>query len=162
MSTKLNETNERMKRKFAVWRREADGADHKTVDKELEAVRRFEVSTGARSFKLFRVDQAVDFKRKLEAATNPKTKQSLSKATIDGILRGVKTFFRWLADQPGYRSRVKHRDVQYFSINAKDARTAQLRRASEDCSYLVKLLWWGYPWGYQERIKKKTVYITLC
>jgi integrase len=145
MSTKLNETNERMKRKFAVWRREADGADHKTVDKELEAVRRFEVSTGVRSFKLFRVDQAVDFKRKLEAATNPKTKQSLSKATIDGILRGVKTFFRWLADQPGYRSRIKHSDVQYFSINAKDARTAHARRevhypTIEQCRHAFSLM----------------------
>ncbi len=128
MSTKLNEANERMKRKFAVWRREADGADHKTVDKELQAIRRFEISTGVRSFKMFRVDQAVEFKRKLEAATNPKTKRSLSKATIDGILRGVKTFFRWLADQPGYRSRVKHSDVQYFTINAKDARVAHTWR----------------------------------
>lgn len=128
MSAKLNETNERMKRKFAIWRREADGADHKTVEKELQAVRRFETSTGARSFKLFRVDQAVEFKRKLETAVNPKTRQPLSKSTIDGILRAVKTFFRWLADQPGYRSRVKHSDVQYFTINAKDARVAHARR----------------------------------
>lgn len=145
MSSKIDETNERMKRKYAVWRREADGADEKTVDKDLQAIQRFERSIGMRSFKLFRVDQAVEFKRKLEAERNPRTKRPLAKATIDGILRGVKTFFRWLADQPGYRSRVKHSDVAYFTINAKDARVAHARREMpqptlEQCRHAFDLM----------------------
>lgn len=128
MRRKINEQNERMKHRFAVWRREARRADMKTVDKELEAILRFERSTGFRAFKLFRIDQAVQFKRQLEEARTPRTQRPLAKATIDSILRSVKTFFLWLADQPNYRSKVKYSDVEYFNLNAKDARVAHAKR----------------------------------
>lgn len=120
--------NQRMKHRYALWRREANRADIKTVDKELAAVLRFEKSTGFRSFKLFRIEQAVAFKRGLEVEINPATKRPLAKSTIDSLLRGAKAFFSWLADQPGYRSRIKHSDVAYFNLNAKDARVAHTHR----------------------------------
>ena len=46
------------------------------------------------------------FKRQLEASKNFKTGKPLNKATIDGTLRPVKAFIRWLAGQPGYKSRI--------------------------------------------------------
>lgn len=41
---------------------------------------------------------------------------------IDGVLPAVKDIFDWLADQPGYLSRIQRRDLHYFKLSAKDAR----------------------------------------
>lgn len=48
----------------------------------------------------------------------------MSKATITGTLRHLKAFFRWLADQPSYRSRIKHSDADYFTPLGQDERIA--------------------------------------
>jgi hypothetical protein len=41
---------------------------------------------------------------------------------IDGVLPAVKDIFDWLADQPGYLSRIWRRDLHYFKLSAKDDR----------------------------------------
>lgn len=124
MSQKIDEKNERILRKYAVWKREARRADVKTVDKLLTAVREFISFTRGKDFASFNVEQAVEFKRHLEARRSKRTGDCLSKKTIDGTLRAVKDFFMWLADQPGYRSRIKRPDTEYFNLNAKDSRIA--------------------------------------
>ena len=40
----------------------------------------------------------------------------------------MKAFFKWLADQSGYKSRIAHSDCEYFNPNANDARIATARR----------------------------------
>jgi len=101
MSAKVNEQNERIKRRFAIWKREARRAQMITVDKTLEALKAFKTFTGNKDFKLFKLDQAVEFKRHLESRKSRASGKPLAKATIDGTLRAVKDFFDWLADQPG-------------------------------------------------------------
>ncbi len=128
MARKHNEENERIKRHYLHFLREAKRSDTKTVDKAAEAIRRFECSTGVKPFKKFHIEQAVSFKRRLEADTNSRTGKPLSKATIDGTLRAVKAFFLWLASQPGYKSRISYADAEYFNLNAKDARIAHTER----------------------------------
>jgi len=128
MRRKINEENGRTKRKYAIWKREARRSHSTTVDRALEAINKFEASTGHKAFKAFKFEQAVAFKRVLEDALLPRTGKPLAKATIDGTLRAVKAFFDWLADQPGYRSRISRRDLEYFNLNAKDARVAHAER----------------------------------
>ena len=128
MARKHNEANERIKRQYMLFLREAKRYDMTTVDKAADAILRFEASTGAKTFKLFHIEQAVAFKRQLEGEKNARTGQPLSKATIDGTLRAVKTFVIWLAGQPGYKSRISYADAEYFNLNAKDSRVAHTDR----------------------------------
>lgn len=128
MARKCNEENERIKRGYLTYLREAKRADLTTVTKAADAVLRFERDTGFKSFKAFRLKQAIDFKQRLQAERNARTGETLSKATVDGVLRAVKAFFLWLAGQPGYKSRLSYSDAEYFNLNAKDVRIAHAER----------------------------------
>jgi integrase/recombinase XerD len=98
------------------------------VDKAADAILRFERSTGFKPFKRFHIEQAVKFKAQLSEGKSTTTGKPLAKATVDGTLRAVKAFVLWLAGQPGYRSRIAYADVEYFNLNAKDARIAHAQR----------------------------------
>lgn len=128
MSRKVNEENERVKRRYLAWLRNAKRCDETTVDKAADAILRFEESTSFRSFKRFHIEQAITFKDKLARERSAKTGQPLAKATVSSVLRSAKGFFVWLADQPGYRSRIRYADAEYFNLNAKDARIAHAER----------------------------------
>jgi hypothetical protein len=84
MQRAINEQNERVKRKYAVWKREARRAHTTTVDKALEAIDAFTAFTKGKDFKSFTVEQAIGFKRHLESRANVRTGRPLAKATIDG------------------------------------------------------------------------------
>lgn len=128
MPRKFHEENERIKRRYLQFLREAKRNDMATVDKAAEAILRYERSTGFKPFKRFHIDQAVAFKNRLSQEKNARTGAPLSKATVDSTLRTVKAFFLWLAGQPGYRSRIAYADAEYFNLNAKDARIAHTAR----------------------------------
>lgn len=115
---KFNEENERIKRHYLQYLREAKRCDPTTVDKAADAILKFESSTGFKPFKKFQIEQVITFKRKLELAKNVRTGKPLSKATIDGVLRASKAFIHWLAGQSGYKSRIKYSDADYFNISA--------------------------------------------
>lgn len=128
MARKFSEENERIKRHYMQFLREAKRCDQTTVDKAADAILRFERGTGFKPFKRFHIEQAMTFKRQLEADKNARTGKPLSKATIDGTLRAVKAFVHWLAGQQGYKSRIAYADAEYFNLNAKDARVAHAER----------------------------------
>jgi len=125
---KYCEENERIKRRYLRYIKEAKRQDVKSVDKAAAAIFRFDESTGFKPFKKFHIEQAITFKRKLEAAKNERTGKPLSKATIDATLRLVKAFIHWLAGQSGYKSRISYDDAEYFNNSAKDARIAHAQR----------------------------------
>ena len=125
---KLNEENERVKRRYLTFLREAKRRDNTTVDKAAEAILRFEETTGFKSFKQFRIEQAISFKAQLEKAKHTRTGRPLARATVDNTLRTVKAFVQWLAGQPGYKSRISYSDAEYFNLNAKDSSIAHTHR----------------------------------
>lgn len=125
---KYCEENERIKRRYLRYIKEAKRQDVKSVDKAAAAIFCFEESTGFKPFKKFHIEQAIAFKRKLEAAKNERTGKPLSKATVDATLRLVKAFIHWLAGQSGYKSRISYDDAEYFNNSAKDARIAHAQR----------------------------------
>ena len=122
------EENERMKRSYFYHLRHADGKDEATIDKIAAALTRFEDATRFKPFKEFHIEKAVSFKEILRKARNPKTGKPLSKATISATLRSVKAFFQWLSYQPGFKSRVRLPDAEYFNLSAKDEAAAHAHR----------------------------------
>ena len=65
MMRKFCEENERIKRLYFEYLREAEGQSEPSIDKVAAALVRFEASTKFKPFKAFHIDQAVGFKRTL-------------------------------------------------------------------------------------------------
>ena len=125
---KFHEENERIKRRYLQYIREANGKDEKTVEKAASAILRFEKDTGFKCFKRFNIEQAVAFKKRLVKMKSEQTGKPLSKSTIDSILRELRGFFHYLAGQQGYKSKISYSDAAYFNNNMKDARIAHTHR----------------------------------
>jgi integrase/recombinase XerD len=89
---------------------------------------RFETYTRYRDFKTFHPEQAKGFKARLSEQVNARTGERLSKARLYSTLRSLKAFFKWLADKPGYRSKLEFSDADYFNLSDNDARIAKARR----------------------------------
>jgi integrase/recombinase XerD len=126
---KHNEENERIKRAYRLHLKAARGLNDASIDVATAAVHRFEESTGFRSFKKFHFEQAVAFRRKLEDARNQRTGKPISKATALQVLNALRAFFLWAAEQPGYRSRIRYSDADYFRLSEKDTRVAKATMA---------------------------------
>jgi integrase len=126
--TTHNANNERIKRQYFAYLKEAKRHSEPTVDAVAKALARFEADTKYRDFKSFHFEQAIAFKRRLTEQRNPQTCEKLSKATLHSTLAAVKAFFHWLAGQPGYKSRLQYSDADYFNLSEKDVRVATARR----------------------------------
>lgn len=118
----LNEENERVKRRYLQYLKRAKRKDDTSVIKAAEGIRRFEASRRFADFKTFHIDDVLRFRDALEKEISPRTGKPLAQSTIAGILSANQGFILWLADQPGYKSRVKHSDADYFNMDAKGRR----------------------------------------
>jgi integrase/recombinase XerC len=122
---KFNPENERTKHRYFGFLADAKRLAPDTVDQVAAALSDFEVSTGFKDFRLFRVEQAQSYKRKLRSVTNPATERPLAKATISSRLAALKAFFQWLALQSGFKSRLNYSDAEYFNLSKNDERIAK-------------------------------------
>ena len=125
---KHNANNERIKRQYFIFLKEAKRQNESSVDAVAKAVSRFESYTKYRDFKAFHFEQAVGFKNHLAQQKNQQTGKPLSKATLNSTLGQLKTFFQWLAMQSGYKSRISYTDTEYFNLSEKEVRIATARR----------------------------------
>lgn len=126
--TKHNAANERIKRDYFAYLKEAKGRDETTIDGVAKSLVRFEESTKARDFKRFHREQAVAFKAGLAQAVNARTGERISKATMLSTLRDLRAFFFWLAHLPGFKSHIAYADADYFNLSDKDVAVARARR----------------------------------
>ena len=126
--TTHNANNERIKRQYLAYLKEAKRHDEQTVDAVATALARFEADTKHRDFRTFHFEQAIAFKRHLAEQRNQQTGAKLSKATLNATLAHAKRFFQWLAGQPCYKSRLQYSDADYFNLSDKDLRIATARR----------------------------------
>jgi integrase len=126
--TKRNGPNERIKRRYLHILKETKGRDEASLDAVAKAIDRFEEHSRNRDFKKFHVEQARAFKASLIAARNARTGEPLSASTIHSTLAALKAFFVWLAQQPGFRSRMKIADAEYFNPPDNLSRVATARR----------------------------------
>lgn len=123
-----NPENERIKRRYFTYLKEARRYSEASLDGHAKALNRFEVYTKFRDFRSFHIEQAVAFKRDLSEQSSQRTGERLSKATLYSTLTALRNFFVWLAGQPGYRSRLSYSDADYFNLSEKETRIAKARR----------------------------------
>ena len=125
---KFNPANERIKHCYLTFLSEAKRLSPSSVDQVAAALADFERSTGLKDFRQFRIEQAQSYKRKLGGAVGSVNGRGLAKATISSRLASLKAFFQWLAQQPGFRSRITYSDAEYFNATANDERIAKAVR----------------------------------
>lgn len=126
--TTHNADNERIKRKYFGYLKEAKRHSESTVDASAKALNRFEVYTRHRDFKTFHIQQAIAFKRHLFEQKGQRSGANLSKATLYATLMQLQRFFQWLAREPGYKSHIQYSDAEYFNLSEKDTRIATAQR----------------------------------
>jgi len=123
-----NANNERIKRKYLTFLKQAKGQNEASIDAVVKAISRFESYNSCKDFKLFHFEQAINFKKYLARQQHHKTGQPLSLATLNSTARHLKGFFEWLSRETGYKSRINYSDAEYFNISEKEARTAKAKR----------------------------------
>lgn len=123
-----NPSNERIKRRYFGFLKEANRFSEPSIDAVAKALSRFEKYTKYRDFRLFHTDAAVAFKRHLAEQSSVRTGEALSKSTVLATLAALRNFVFWLAGQPGFKSRLTYSDAEYFNLSDKDTRVAKARR----------------------------------
>ena len=122
---KYNENNERIKRKYLTFLKQAKGQNEASIDSVAKAIARFESYNQYKDFKSFHHQQAIQFKKHLANQKHSATGAPLSLATLHGTARYLKAFIQWLSQEAGYKSRVNYSDAEYFNLSEKEARTAK-------------------------------------
>jgi integrase/recombinase XerD len=117
---KLNAKNEQLKRVYKTYMIEADRKSEASALQALKAIERFESVINFDELASFRKEQAIKFKKALAAGGGGK--KPLSVSTILSTAKALQKFYRWLAFQPGYRSRVNVADIDYFNLQERDIR----------------------------------------
>lgn len=125
-----NAKNERIKRKYYIWLREARGQSEATIDQVSSSIDRFEAYAKYADFGSFHTEKVKAFKAHLTDQLSARTKGRLSHATVYATLNALKAFFQWLAGQPGYRQSFKFGDWDYFSPNGATVSIAKAYRPS--------------------------------
>jgi len=118
----INLKNERIKRRFLSWLKEADGCCESTVTAIEKAILLYGDFTKGIDFALFNADKAVRFKKWLSQRKNKG--KLLSVVTYSTYLRFLRKFFKWLSQQPGYKSRISLDTVDYLRLTDKEERIA--------------------------------------
>jgi integrase len=126
--TTHNPDNERIKRQYFAYLKEAKRQSETTIDAVAMALARFEADTRQRSFKSFHIEQAIAFKEHMANRKSQVTGDKMSKATLHATFAHLKRFFQWLAGQPGYKSHIRYSDAEYFNLSDKDSRVATAPR----------------------------------
>jgi integrase len=127
---KLNPRNERIKRKYYGWMREAKGRNEATIDQAAASIDRYETYTRHADFGNFHIEKVKAFKMHLREQPSTRSKGRLSHATIYSTLNALKAFFEWLAGQPGYKQCFSFGDWDYFSPTSHTASIAKAHRPS--------------------------------
>ena len=125
---KYNANNERIKRKYLTFLKQAKGQNEASIDAVAKAIARFEFYNKHKDFKAFHFEQAIGFKKHLANQTHHKTGKPLSLATMNGTVRHLKGFIEWLSQEVGYKSRIKYSDAEYFNLSEKDVNDAAITR----------------------------------
>ena len=119
-----NAKNERIKKAYFRFLKEADRKSDATIDGVRKAIARFETYTGHKDFKTFNKEQAIAFKKHLATLKAERTGEALAKATLHTTINALKAFFKWLSCHPGYKSQIRVTDIEYLNLTEKEVRAA--------------------------------------
>ena len=122
---KINAKNERIKRQYFERLKEASQKSEATVNNVRKSLLRYESYTKFQDFATFNKQKAIAFKKYLASSNAQQTGKPLSVSTLYSTMNHLKEFFKWLAYQPGYKSRIDLYDTDYFNLSEKEVRAAQ-------------------------------------
>lgn len=125
--TKYNPKNERIKREYFRYLQGADGKSSATVEGVRKSILRFEQFNHLKDFATFNREQAMAFKKSLGETKNLRTGKMLGLSTIYSTTNHLKDFFKWLGQQPGYKSKIHMPDINYFNLTDKENRAAKVK-----------------------------------
>jgi integrase/recombinase XerD len=145
VSLNYNPENERLKRRYLQYIKEAKRQGQVSVDRIAASIDRFQSHTKIKPFRKFHIEQAIAFKRNLDDAKNARTGKPLSASAKRATLAALKAFFIWLADQPGFRSRISYSDCEYFNLDNRSTALSNARQPKsypslEQINHVLKLL----------------------
>jgi integrase len=124
--------NERLKRAYLQHVHHVSRKGQASMDRIAASIDRFQSHSKGKPFRKFHLEQAVAFKRALDAERNERTGMPISASTKRQVLHDLKGFFHWLADQPGFKKRVTHSMADYFNA---DNRTMALANQARPVAY---------------------------
>jgi site-specific recombinase XerD len=124
----VNPRNEREKQRYFRHMKEARGLADKTVSIAERAIAQYEAATAWKDFRAFTIEDAIAFKKRLLANGGRRAAELSSRSTIHGKLRQVQNLFRWLSQQPGFRSKIRYGDADYLNLSERDVRIARAVR----------------------------------
>ena len=119
---KANARNEKIKRRYFRWLKEAGGYSETTIVTIERAICTFEDYTAHADFGSFSESRAVGFKRWLDQ--KPGHSSPISTSTKYHLLRHLQGFLKWLATQPGFRSKISLDAISYLALDKKAVREA--------------------------------------
>lgn len=123
--------NERLKKNYTRFLREADRKAETTVRGVERALNRLEEYTRFAPFESFNSEQAISFKKYLMTSPRAGSDKPLCLSTVNSTLNDLKKFFKWLACQPGYKSKIKLTDIEYLNLSRNEARAARSGRSRD-------------------------------
>ena len=123
-----NADNIRIKRDYFAHLKGPGRQSEASIDAVAKALSRFESYTRNKDFKTFRKEQAIGFTADLSRQISERTGEPLSKATLLSTLNALKTFFTWLSQQRGFKSKFTYVDAEYFALSLKDTAIAKTAR----------------------------------
>ena len=130
-SRTVNPRNERIKREYLQFLKQAKGQSEQTLDGVANAIYRFESCHRFKDFKDFHYKQAIAFKQHLTDQNNLRTGEKISLGTARSTLGNLKAFFQWLCGRSGYKSGYAFADTEYFNLSGKDNRIATAKRQKD-------------------------------
>jgi len=136
---RINTKNERIKRKFFTWLKEADGCSDSTIYNIENAIIRYEDFTTYADFATYNPKKAIEFKKWL---SKRKYKDKIiSITTYHTYLRYLRKFFAWLSWQSGYKSKITPDIIDYLKISEREKRiaTQYIPRNYPPLEYVIKL-----------------------
>lgn len=126
-SQKRTNNNVRMISRFLEWMYHSRGRADSTIDQIAASLTDFETFNAAKDHRNFKGEWARRYKKDLSNRTSKRTGEKLAVTSVNSRLDHLRSFFEWLSDQPGYRSRVIRSDVSDFSPLNNDRRAAVSR-----------------------------------
>jgi integrase len=142
--TKHNPENERIKRKYFAYLKEAKRHSEPTLDASAKALNRFEENTRYRGFKAFHYEQAIAFKRHLAEQKGQRSGEKLSKAT--GLEQK-----HWSTAEPirkVFREAFACAGLPYF--NPHSLRKSLVRLGEEVCKSPEEFKAWSQNLGHEK------------
>ncbi|MFZ4125034.1 MAG: tyrosine-type recombinase/integrase [Rickettsiales bacterium] len=121
---KNNHRNDRVKRDYLIWLKEAKQRSDATVEQARHAIDRLEAYTKFKDFATFNKEQAIGFKHALLESKSQRTGKPISISTVHHTLQAIKEFLAWLHGRQEYRCRIKPADVAYLNLTTGEERQA--------------------------------------